>query len=133
MCRFCIGKHCNNNIKASFIRHLTRFTVILNRSSTLTEQEKQEMNDELNSYDSLLESDPGIREKVAKGKATGKAEGAQEIVTTLVGVRFPQLVEIAQQKVPNIQSVEMLTQLTKQIAIAEDEKTALWILNSYAA
>ena len=38
----------------SFIHHLTRFKVILNRSTTLTKQEKQEMNDELSSYDSLL-------------------------------------------------------------------------------
>ncbi len=117
----------------SFIRHLTRFKVILNRSTTLTKQEKQEMNDELSSYDSLLESDPSIQEKVAKSKATGKAEGAQEMVTTLVEVRFPQLVEVAQQKVTSIQSVEMLAQLIKQIATVEDEKTALWVLNSYAA
>ena len=91
------------------------------------------MNDELSSYDSLLESDPSIQEKVAKSKATGKAEGAQEMVTTLVEVRFPQLVEVAQQKVTSIQSVEMLAQLIKQIATVEDEKTALWVLNSYAA
>ena len=117
----------------NFIRHMTRFKVILNRSTTLTEQEKQEMNEELYSYDSLLDSDPGIQEKVEKSKATGKTEGAQEVLTTLVEVRFPQLVEVAQQKVTNIQSVEMLKQLTKQIATAEDEKTALWVLNSYAA
>ncbi len=117
----------------NFIRHLTRFKVILNRSTTLTESEKQEMNDELYSYDSLLESDPGIQEKVEKGKASGKTEGAQEMVTTLVGARFPQLVEVAQQKVSNIQSVEVLAQLIKQIGTVEDEKTALWVLNSYAA
>ncbi len=117
----------------SFIRHLTRFKVILNRSTTLTESEKQEMNDALYSYDSLLESDPGIQEKVEKGKASGKTEGAQEMVTTLVGARFPQLLEVAQQKVSNIQSVEVLAQLIKQIGTVEDEKTALWVLNSYAA
>jgi len=117
----------------SFIRHLARFRVILHRSTTLTEQEKQKMDDELYGYDSLLDNDPSIQEKVAKSKATGKTEGAQEIVTALVEIRFPKLVEVAQQKIPGIQSVEMLSQLTKQIATAEDEKTALWVLNSYAA
>ena len=55
------------------------------------------------------------------------------MLTSLVEVRFPRLIEVAQQNIPNIQSVEMLKQLTKQIATAEDEKTALWVLISYAA
>ncbi len=115
--------------KIRFGNHLARFIRILQRSKTLSEQEKQTMHDNLIEYDSLIDDNPDIQKRVAKGET----RGAQEMVTTLVGARFPQLVEVAQQKVSNIQSVEVLAQLIKQIGTVEDEKTALWVLNSYAA
>ena len=87
------------------------------------------MQDNLIEYDSLIDDNPDIQKRVARGET----RIAQEMVTTLIEVRFPQLVDIAQQNVSNIQSVEMLKQLSKQIATANDEKTVLWVLNSYAA
>ena len=115
--------------EVQFGHHIARFIRILQRSKTLSAQEKQTMQDNLIEYDSLIDDNPDIQKRVAKGET----RGAQEMVTALVEVRFPQLVEVAQRRVSNIQSVEMLKQLTKQIATASDEKTALWVLNSYAA
>ena len=87
------------------------------------------VNNELDEYDSLLDENPEIQERVAKGEV----RGAQKIITTLVEARFPVLVGVAQERVVNIQSVDMLNQLAKQILTAKDEQTALWVLNSYAA
>lgn len=116
-----------------FINHLSRFRVILNRSTSLSEKEKQMVNDTIYEYDSLLDNDPDIQKKVAEGETRGETRGAQKIVTTLVEVRFPTLVEVAQERIVSIQNVDMLNQLAKQIFTAQDEQTALWVLNSYAA
>lgn len=80
-------------------------------------------------YNSLFDNDPEVKEKVAEGEA----RGAQKIVTTLIEVRFPELAEVAQERIGNIQNIDMLNQLAKQISTAKDEQTALWVLNSYAA
>ena len=87
------------------------------------------VDDDLTAYNSLFDNDPEIKAKVAKGKT----EGAQKIITEIVSVRFPKLEETARQRVAMIQSIDMLSQLAKQIATADNEQLALWVLNSYAA
>src|SRR5713101_7090497 len=49
-------------------RHLVRFRTILRRSKTLSEQDKQIVEERLHMYDSLLDEDPDIQERVAKAK-----------------------------------------------------------------
>ena len=113
-----------------FSHHLARFIRILQRSKSLSEEEKQTMRSELNqNYDSFIDENPDVQERVAQGEA----KGAQKIVTSIVEVRFPTLAELAQQRVANIQSLEKLDQLAKQIATASDEQMARWVLDSYAA
>ena len=46
---------------------------------------------------------------------------------------FPALVEIVQQHVVRMSKEEQLDQLTKIIALAPDEKTARWAINTLAA
>lgn len=82
------------------------------------------MHDNLSEYDN-----PDVERIVTEGRI----EGAQKMVTTLVETLFPMLKEVAHKIVPSIQSIEMLKLLTRQIATAENEKLALWVLNSYAA
>ncbi len=113
----------------NFINHLARFRVILNRSTSLTEQEKQMIRDNVHEYNSLFDNDPEVKEKVAEGET----RVAQKIVRTLVEARFPVLAEVAQERIGNIQNVDMLNQLARQISTVNDEQTALWVLNSYAA
>ncbi len=91
------------------------------------------VNDDIYEYDSLLDNDPEIQKKVAKGEARGEVKGAQKIVTDMVEFRFPTLAEEAYEQVQNIQSIDMLSQLTKQIAVAKDEQTARWVLDTYSA
>ncbi len=83
----------------------------------------------MRSYDSLLESDPEFQQRVAEAII----EGQQKLVLELVVDRFPALAEIAQQKIVRLTKQELLMQLTKQIAVAPDENTARWVLNTFAA
>jgi hypothetical protein len=110
-------------------RHLRRFRTILRRSRTLSAQDKQIVENGMRSYDSLLESDPEFQQRMAEAII----EGQQKLVLELVVDRFPALAEIAQQKIVRLTKQEMLMQLTKQIALAPDENTARWVLNTFAA
>ena len=87
------------------------------------------VDDDLTAYNSLFDNDPEIKAKIAKGET----KGAQKIITEIVSVRFPTLEETARQRVAMIQNIDMLSQLAKQIATADNEQLALWVLNSYAA
>jgi len=112
-----------------FINHMARFRIILNRSTSLTEQEKQMVHDDIYEYNSLFDEDPEIQAMVAKGKI----EVAQQLLNEIAKFRFPLLVEVIQQRTASIQNVDMLSQLAKQIAVAKDEQTARWVLDTYAA
>ena len=80
-------------------------------------------------YDSLLDEDPEIKEKMAQSKL----QGAQTIIVTFLEARFPSLAELGQQKVTLIRSTDILNLLAKQIATAPDESTARWLLDTIAA
>jgi len=84
-------------------------------------------------YDSLLDEDPEIKEKVAQGELKGELRGAQTIVVNFLEARFPSLTELGQQKVTLIRSTDTLSLLAKQIATAPDESTARWLLDTIAA
>ena len=92
-------------------------------------QDKQIVEARMQSYDSLLESDPEIQQKIAESQIQGQRRN----VMVLVEARFPALVEIVQQHVVRMSKEEQLDQLTKIIALAPDEKTARWAINTLAA
>jgi len=121
-----------------FVRHASRFRTILKRSTTISVQDKHTVEDYMDyHYDSLLDEDPEIKEKIAqgelKGELRGELQGAQKIVVTFLEARFPSLTELGQQKVMLIRSTDILSMLAKQIATAPDETTARWLLDTIAA
>ncbi len=91
--------------------------------------------------DELTERDPKIKKiraesearGVAKGKAEGEAKGLQEAVVTVVEGRFPPLVDLAQQKVTQINRTDTLTVLLKTLTKAPDEDAARLLLELLAA
>ncbi len=113
----------------AFINHIARFKVILNRSTSLTEQEKQMVREEIYEYNSLFDNDPEVMERVAKGQV----EVAHKFLTDIVEFRFPGLTEMVRQRTATIENIEILSQLTKQLAVAKDEQMARWVLDTYAA
>jgi hypothetical protein len=85
------------------------------------------MEDQLQTYDSLMDQSPYVQRK----KAEAELQGAQKIVVDFVEARFPTLTELAQQKVSLIRNAVALSQLTKQVATAPDEGTLRWLLNTF--
>ena len=109
--------------------HLVRFQTILRRSTTLSPQDKQIVEDRLSMYDSLLEQDSYVHEQ----RDRGRTEGQQKALLDLIEVRFPALIELAQQQVAHLNKSDELSRLMKQIALAPDEATVRWLLSTLAA
>jgi len=113
-----------------FVRHASRFRTIVHRSTTISVQDKHTVEEYMDyHYDSLLDEDPEIKEKMARSKV----EALQEMALDAVKDQYPTLVELAQERVLLIRQPEMLRQLVKQIYKAPDETTARWALNTFAA
>jgi hypothetical protein len=121
-----------------FGRHLARFKTILQRSTTVSEEDKQQVEEELRmEYDSLIDENPEFQERFAQkrveGELQGELRGLQKMVLEAVEDEYPPLIELAQQKVILIQKPDALRQLVKLIYRSPDENTARWLLNNFAA
>ena len=115
--------------RPQFIRHLRRFRRILQRSNMVSAQDKQIVEAHMDiHYDSLVDEDPEVQERVARGEI----RMAQKMIIGLVEARFPALIELAQERVTLIRSTDALSQLIKQVGTVPDEATARWLLNTFA-
>lgn len=111
--------------------HLVRFRTILRRSKTVSTQDKQEVENHLDYYDSLLDQDPYLQQQKALERILGRTEGIQAFQDTIIEIvknRFPTLIELAQQRVVQIKQLEDLKQLNVQLSIAADQTAARRLL-----
>ncbi len=107
--------------------------IMLRRSDTISPADKVRIQKELRMYDKLWDEDPEIQRGKAEAKAEAKVEASQEMIVGIVEARFPELVDLAQERVEKIRQLEVLNQLAKQIVLAPDEATARWTLGTFAA
>ncbi|MGH2495458.1 MAG: hypothetical protein ACRDIV_12210 [Ktedonobacteraceae bacterium] len=115
--------------------------IVLRRVKSIPRTDKREIQERLNMWDDLMEKDPKMRkirkESEAKGRAKGRTEGLVEglrqAVITAIRLRFPHLIELAQQRVAQINKPDKLNLLLDQIADAPDESTARSLLDLVAA
>jgi hypothetical protein len=120
--------------------HLIRFRTILRRSKTVSDQDKQEVEKKLQTFDSLLDKDPYIQEQkalerslgVTLGKELGRIQELQQLLLETVEERFPSLVQLAQQKSKQNLKPEVLRKLVKQVIAASDEATVRKLLSTFA-
>lgn len=84
-------------------------------------------------FDELLEDDLYFQERDERVAARTANQVLQQAVIELVQVRFPNIIEFAQQKVEHINAPETLHTLIKQVGAALDEATAKWAIHTLAA
>jgi hypothetical protein len=75
----------------------------------------------------------GIEQGREKGVIEGEIKVSQKAVVTIVEGRFPELVELAQRKVTNINKIDALALMIRMVSTAPDETTARFILNTKVA
>jgi hypothetical protein len=123
-------------------RHLPRFYHILQRSGNLTEQEKGQVKEIVESaygHDWFIETLPEVidlaEKRYAEGEVKGRAEGhveeAREMLVEAVQVRFPALVRAAKVRAECTSDVAELRKLVLEIFKAPDETAAQRLLIEY--
>ncbi len=117
---------------------LRRFRTILRRSNTVSEQDRQIVEEKmLMEYDSLIDEDPEVKERGAKGEAEGETEGEvkglQKMAIKAVEDQYPMLENLAERRIQAIRKPETLMQLVQLIYKAPNEDTAHWLLENFAA
>ena len=118
-----------------FGHHLTRFNTIMLRSSTMTDEQKEEMKEELKTvykYDMFIDENPDVQERVERSRVQaleeGSAKGMQRLILAAVKDRFPTLADQAQSQVEQVQDSDALERLFLQLTTATTEKDVRRIL-----
>jgi hypothetical protein len=126
-----------------FAKHLARFKTILQRSRTLSEEEKQAVEEYMQVYDSLIDNDPYFQQRLeqkmkevaeiaAREALEREVRGLQALALEAVQDRFPLLAEYARKQVLFVKQPEELRRLVRQIYKAPDEATARWLLGTFS-
>jgi len=109
-----------------FTYRVTWFECIMRRTKTMSDEEKQIIQEELRmqyQYDTLITENPTIMELVAKSLAEGKVEGIQESILELVSDRFPaQIVTQVQRAIAPAQNADQLKKFLRLLARVSDEQ-----------
>lgn len=131
----------HGNDEATLAQQYAWMQILLARTGTIDETEKERIAETMYEYDPLLEKLPKVKKILAEGKAAGRLEGqlegrlaqAQKMFITVVSARFPNLTDLAEQIAKQITNPDNLEMLAQQIVKVPDEQTARWLLTSMAA
>jgi hypothetical protein len=115
-----LGEMKEHYTRQQFGHHLIRFRRIMQRSKTMSEQDKELVEEELRmhmAYDWFLDDNPDVQERVVKGELRGLQKSALKIIKQ----RFPSLVELAQQPVAQTNDQDELDHLLDQLLVVSNE------------
>ena len=102
------------------------FGFIMSRATTMSDQDKQIVEEELRMqyhYDELIDNNPLVLERVARGKIEGEVETLRKSILKFLRTRFSDsLVSLAEQVLSGIENIEVLDEL-EEMAFTSDEQT----------
>jgi hypothetical protein len=126
--------------------HLLWFDALLGRTAQITPEDKGRIRHVmLNEFHSLLDEgyfvqlrreegrQEGLEEGVVKGREEGLTEGLQEALTTVIELRFPALLDLAQERTKQARTPEKLRLALKVIKTVSNEEAARVVLDLLAA
>jgi hypothetical protein len=113
--------------------HLLWFDTFLNRTTTVSEADKERTYEAMNDVESLLDSGRFVRQRVAKGREEGLVEGLQEALAITVELYFPTLLDLAQRKAEHVKQPEVLRFVIRAIKTAPNEEAARALLETLEA
>jgi predicted transposase YdaD len=135
--------------EVSLSQQFVWMNLLLERTDTIALEEKQKIKERLKMYDPLWEEHPKIKqiraESKAEGEAIGIAEGEvmgivkgeilalQRTIVNIVKARFPDLAELAQKQVTQINDPGALDLLVQKVSTAPDEVMVRWLLSPSVA
>jgi hypothetical protein len=114
-------------------RRLLWFRTLLGRTKRLPPEDKQIVEKEINMFEELLDDDPYLKERDERAATRATIQALQKVTVDVVRRRFPALVTLAEQKVAQISSADVLEELVGMLSTVPDEKAARFLLASTAA
>jgi flagellar biosynthesis/type III secretory pathway protein FliH len=138
-------------LRANLEPHIARFRTLVEKSSTMTEQEKKIMQEEIRvnySYDWFIDNNPDIIDRMKlreregfekgiekgneegfeKGIEKGIVEGLQMSVIGIIQAKFPDIIQQVRSHVLEVQDATLLSRLNIQIVNASDSASVLALL-----
>jgi len=116
-------------------QELLCFKVLLRRARRLPEVEIERVLRRIRMYDPLLEEDPWVQEygekRKAEGRVEGEANGMRRSIEGIIHMRFPDLKDLAMERVDRIQDVAVLEQVFTFLLTAPNERNALHYLETF--
>lgn len=106
------------------------FRILLTRAKRLPDAAMLRVERRIRMFDSLLENDPWVQEKVAEGRVEEKLSSRREILVNFIQTRFPALAETAKAKTAQLSQLETLNALMTQLWLAPDEQAARALLET---
>lgn len=121
--------------------HLLWFNTLLQRTDTVSLEDKERIQEKMSNIESLLDENPFVQKRRAegyaegevRGRAEGRAEGLQFAVLTAIENRFPPLAELLKEKILHVQQPEKLQLILKVTFTVPDEKTLQSMIDLLAA
>ncbi len=111
--------------------HLALFWRMLQKSRTLTKQEKERVEEVIEmEFDWWIDTNPKIKQRIARAAKESKVEEARQMVLQVIQAHFPAQLSLAQQHVDTLTRREQLHQLLLDIFSAKDEMAVIQLLTS---
>jgi len=118
------------------VERLIPFGVMLNRTTTISESNKQQIQEALEmstSYQQFIRQNPDVERYGQQKKMEGKIEGKVESILNILNIRFPNdmLIDLAKQALGSIHDIEILGQLELEALRSPDEQDVHQWLGKY--
>ncbi len=122
-------EYCKGN-DSKLARRLLWLNVFLRRAETLPLVEKTRVEERLEMFDELLEQDEFVQKQRARAEKEGEVKRARKILISYISIRYPSLLNLAQQKAEKITQEALLQNIIDRIFAANDEATVRSILST---
>lgn len=111
-------------------QHLTLFWRMLQKSRTLTKEEKEQVGEVIKmEFNWWIDTNPEIKKRIAKGKVEGELGSLRQAVLNVVQAHFPAQLPLAQQRVSAISKTVELHRLLLDLIDVPDETAAMLLLS----
>jgi len=122
-------EYCKGN-DSKLARRLLWLNVFLRRAETLPLVEKTRVEERLEMFDELLEQDEFVQKQRIRAEKDGEIKSARKILVSFISIRYPSLIELANQRAEKITQEAVLQNILEKVFAANDEATVRSILST---
>jgi hypothetical protein len=116
--------------EATLSQQIFWLKLLLERTDTVPDIEKEQIKERLSMFDQLFEESPMIQKLRQQYFEQGEMRTLQRTLINIVRTRYPDLAELAQQQAGRFDKPDVLELLIQQVVATPDANTARWLLES---